>query len=79
MALFEPANSMLAPLAKATITVLFDPTMSSHLQAPVKVSVLLLPKMWAPPPAQFKVVVLFGTNREGCPKCQRNCKVMTTI
>lgn len=57
MALFEPANSMLAPLAKATTTVLFDPTMSSHLQAPVKVSVLLLPKMWAPPPAQFKVVV----------------------
>ena len=56
MALFEPANSMLAPLAKATITVLFDPTMSSHLQAPVKVSVLLLPEMWAPPPAQFKVV-----------------------
>ena len=36
MALFEPANSMLAPLAKATTTVLFDPTMSSHLQAPAK-------------------------------------------
>jgi hypothetical protein len=54
MALFEPANSMLAPLPKATNTVLFEPTISSHLQAPVRVSVLLLPRMWAPPPAQFK-------------------------
>jgi hypothetical protein len=54
MALFEPANSMLAPLPKATITVLFEPTISSHLQAPVRVSVLLVPKMWAPPPAQSK-------------------------
>jgi hypothetical protein len=57
MALFEPANSILAPLPKVTVTVLFDPTMSSLLQAPVRVSVLLLPRMWAPPPAQFKVVV----------------------
>jgi hypothetical protein len=53
MALFDPANSMLAPLPKATITVLFEPTMSSHLQAPVRVSVLLLPRMWAPPAAVF--------------------------
>ena len=56
MALFDPANSMLAPLARATMIVLFEPAMSSHVQPPVKVSVLLLPKMWAPPPAQSKVV-----------------------
>ena len=45
MALFDPANSMLAPSARATIIVLFEPTISSHVQPPVKVSVLLLPKM----------------------------------
>ena len=55
--LFDPANSMFAPLAKATTTVLFEPTISSHLQSPIKVRVLLLPRMWAPPPAQSKVVV----------------------
>ena len=54
IALFDPANSMLAPLARAIIIVLFEPTISSHVQAPVKVSVLLLPKMWAPPPAQSR-------------------------
>jgi hypothetical protein len=35
--LFDPANSMFAPLAKATTTVLFEPTISSHLQSPAKV------------------------------------------
>ena len=49
MALFEPANSMFPPIANATTIVLFEPTISSHVQPPVKVSVLLLPKMWAPP------------------------------
>ena len=57
MALFDPAKSTFAPLASATVIALLEPTISSHLQPPVKVSVLLLPKMWAPPPAQSKVVV----------------------
>ena len=63
IALFDPANSMLAPLARTTIIMLFEPTISSHAQPPVKVSVLLLPKMWAPPPGAIQSRRLVGTRK----------------
>jgi len=66
MALFEPANSMLAPLPKATITVLFEPTISSHLQAPVRVSVVLLPRNVGAPAGAVQSRRLAGTGIVAC-------------